>query len=383
STARSTDMKTMQRLTPAFLLLSAFVFTACTTTAHSSEACPETGNTDVALSRTPALSLTYHGDDFPGTPPSGSMQAEDTPPRSLYFSFYHAPPPSDAAISARVYQGFARSDDRGEQWHNLGWLTSAVIGFDIDEENDRIVLATDYGVLGSKNDGESWKLLSDWRMPPVLAVRLQDDGIWTATAAGIFLSTDQGKNWEERGKELPAPDGNYVADLLFTSDALLAATADGIFRSTDEGKSWRRSGLRGEAVFRLVAHPSDDTHIIAIMENDGIRISEDGGRLWENRSETLPSKLVKTAAFDPSDVRYLLVGTQNSGVLRSTNGGQHWELSSGGMTNFHVTAIQFDPDMPDRVYAGVENGSFVSDNRGKTWRAFSIRLGYVSAIAIQ
>lgn len=377
-------MRTHITLASAFLLLLlSLALSAGEQPRPSSEACPEDSlyKISVLADREHSSPGKFH--TLPMATGPSSAQANDTPPRSLYFSFYYAPPPSDVAINAHVYQGFARSDDRGEQWHNLGWLTSAVSGFDIDEENDRIVLATDYGVLGSENDGESWTLLSDWRMPPVLAVRLHEDGLWSATAAGIFLSTDRGKNWEERGKDLPARNGNYVSDLLFTSDALLAATADGIFRTTDGGKSWRRSGLTGEAVFRLVAHSSDDKHIIALVENDGIRISEDGGRLWEDRSAALPSKRVKTAAFDPSDADYILVGTQNSGVLRSTNGGRHWELSSGGLTNFHVTALLFDPDIPGRVYAGVENGSFVSDNRGKTWQSFSIRLGYVSAIAIK
>ena len=60
--------------------------------------------------------------------------------------------------------------------------------------------------------------------------------------------------------------------------------------------------------------------------------------------------------------------------------GGKWELSSGGLTNFNITSLLFDPDMPDRIYAGAENGSFISNNRGKTWQAFTVRLGYISAM---
>lgn len=304
--------------------------------------------------------------------------------RSLYFSFYFAPPPTDARKAAPVYQGFARSDDRGATWHNLGWATSAVSGFAIDAANrDRIVLATDYGVLGSLDAGEHWKLISGWNMPPVLAVRLRGAEIWAATARGVFVSSDHGSQWTARNVGLSTPNGNYVSDLFFSKDALLAATADGVFRSTDAGKSWFRSGLNGEQLFRFVAHPSQPEIIAAVGLEGGIWVSNDGGRLWADRSAGLPTRRIKCAAFDPVDGRTLIAGTQDMGVLRSTDLGLKWELSSGGLTNFNITALLFDPDLPDRVYAGAENGSFVSDNRGKTWQAFSVRLGYVSAMEVR
>src|SRR5512145_3030396 len=76
---------------------------------------------------------------------------EGAAPRSLYFSFYFAPPPSGLSKAAPVYQGFARSTDRGTTWRSLGWLTSFVSGFAIDPRDPaRIVLASDYGVLFSE-----------------------------------------------------------------------------------------------------------------------------------------------------------------------------------------------------------------------------------------
>ncbi|MBE0645428.1 MAG: hypothetical protein IH600_15195 [Bacteroidetes bacterium] len=301
--------------------------------------------------------------------------------RALYFSFFYAPPPTGVMKAAPVYQGFARSDDRGESWSNLGWLTSAVSGFAVDANSpNRIVLASDYGVLASLNGGTDWKLISEWNMPPVLVVRLRGAEIWAATARGVFVSSDHGGQWTARSVGLPQPDGSYVSDIQFTSDALIAATADGVFRSTDAGKSWFRSGLNGEAVFRLVVHPGNASIIAAINQEKGVWVSTDGGRLWDDRSATLPSKRVKCAAFDPRSDGAILVGTVDMGVMRSADLGRKWELSSGGLTNFNITSLLFDPDMPDRVYAGAENGSFISNNRGKTWQAFSVRLGYVSAM---
>ena len=161
---------------------------------------------------------------------------------------------------------------------------------------------------------------------------------------------------------------------------MLAATADGVYRSVDEGRSWFRSGLNGTAVFRLVAHPSQSSLIAAVGQERGFWVSTDGGRLWADRTAGMPTARIKCASFDPADARTLLAGSIDMGILRSPDLGVKWELSSGGLTNFNITALLFDRDRPDRVYAGAENGSFYSDNRGKTWQAFSVRLGYISAM---
>ncbi|MDX9758787.1 MAG: hypothetical protein RBU27_06465 [Bacteroidota bacterium] len=309
-----------------------------------------------------------------------AAQADDDG-RALYFSFYFAPPPTDAIKAAPIYQGFARSDDRGKTWHNLGWVTSAVSGFAVDPANPtRIVLATDYGVLASLDAGVHWKLISAWHMPPVLNVRLRGAEIWAATARGIFVTSNHGSQWTSRGAGLPSLNGSYVSDLMISEDVMLAATADGVFRSVDDGRSWFRSGLNGTPVFQLVTHPTQPDLVAAVGQERGLWISTDGGRLWSDRSAGMPTARIKCAAFDPNDSRTVLAGSIDMGVLRSTDLGMRWELSSGGLTNFNVTTLLFDRGRPDRVYAGAENGSFYSDNRGKTWQAFSVRVGYISAM---
>ena len=334
----------------------------------------------ISVLRTLAISLLL----FAPTLEAQNGATASAPARSLFFSFYFAPPPTDIMKAAPVYQGLARSDDRGTTWENLGWITSAVSGLAVDPRNaQRIVLATDYGVLGSLDGGSTWKLISAWNMPPVLAVRLRDAEIWAATARGIFVSSDHGSTWTARSLGLPSPDGTYVSDLVFTTDAMLAATADGVFRSTDRGASWFRSGMNGTEVFRIVAHPRHPELLAAIGLDRGAWVSTDGGRLWADRSEGLPTPQVKCAAFDPIEENTLLLGTANMGVIRSSDLGRKWELSGGGLTNFNITSLLFDTDLPDRVYAGAENGSFLSENRGKTWSAFSVRLGYISGMEMR
>lgn len=312
-----------------------------------------------------------------------AVKASD-PERFLYVSFYYAPPPANVSKAAPVYQGFAVSRDRGESWESRGWITSAVSAIAADPDDaERVYLATDYGVLATSDAGTAWKLVSDWNMPVVLDIAIEDGTIWAATAEGLYESSDGGARWRVRSAGLPVPNATYTSAVLPLSGSMMIATADGLFRSSDGGGSWMRSGLDGIALAGVVAHPSDPSHLAAYSNTGGIWVSSDGGRSWTDRSAGLQFPQVKCAVFDPRERTTLLIGTQRTGVIRTSDLGENWEQSSGGLTNFNITALQFDPDQPDRCYAGAENGSFISSNRGKSWQPFSIRLGYVSDILIQ
>ncbi|MBN1448940.1 MAG: hypothetical protein JXA28_13505 [Bacteroidetes bacterium] len=306
------------------------------------------------------------------------------PDRIFYFSLYYAPPPSGVSRAAPVYPGLAVSDDGGESWEGRGWITNAVNAIAVHpEDREHVMLATDYGILSSRDAGEHWKLVSTWNMPAALDVAFIGGSLWAATAQGIYQTPDNGEQWRPRNAGLDVPNGTYVSSILPLPRNVLIATADGLFRSTDDGESWMRSGLQGTEVNGVVVHPADPSLLAAFSNRQGVWVSSDGGRSWTDRSAGLQFPQVQCAAFDPRERTTLLIGTQRVGVVRSSDLGTTWELSGGGLTNFSITALCFDPDHPDRCYAGAENGSFMSANRGKSWQPFSIRLGYVTDIQIR
>jgi photosystem II stability/assembly factor-like uncharacterized protein len=313
-----------------------------------------------------------------------NAQVGDPTGRHMYVSFYYAPPPTNVSRAAPVYQGLAVSSDRGETWQNRGWMTSAVSGLVVAHDDpDRILLATDYGVLSTADAGKQWKLSSGPDMPPTLDVARVKNTIWAATVGGLYQSADEGAQWRVRNVGLTQPNSMYVTSILLLEESMLISTGNGVYRSTDDGNSWFQSGLEGNSLLGIVAHPRFPSHLAAYSQQSGIWVSTDGGRSWTARNEGLQSIFVKCVAFDPSDRFTLVIGTQLIGVLRSSDMGKTWEQSSGGLMNFNITALFFDLDHPDRIYAGAENGSFVSLNRGKSWQPFSIRLGYVSDIWMQ
>ncbi len=307
------------------------------------------------------------------------------PLRFMAVGFYYAPPPVDVSRAAPVYQGLAVSTDRGATWANRGWVTSSVSDATFLMISDRriLFLATDYGVLRSRDDGLNWKLVTDWDMSPVTGIANDGQDVWIATARGVFQSTDGGDRWVSRGRSLRGVNATYVSDIAITEREIFIATADGLFRTSDKGGTWIRTGLEGQEISNVIVHPSIATTVAAISSSKGIWISTDGGWNWAERNNGLRSTNVKCLAFSPHEKDVVFVGTRDVGMFRSGNLGLQWAIAGGGLTNFNITAITYDPDIPDRMYAGAENGSFVSNTRGSTWQSFSIRLGYVSTILLR
>ena len=314
-----------------------------------------------------------------------TSSAQAQPQRFMGVTFYYAPPPVDASRAAPVYQGLAVSTDRGVTWASRGWVTSSVsdAAIMLDADERVIFLATDYGVLRSRDDGMNWKLVTGWDFPTPTSIAVEGSDIWLATARGVYQSSVGGDHWIFRSKSITGINANYISDIVITSREIFIATGDGLFRTSNKGTTWIRSGLEGHAISSVIVHPSNPTTVAAISQSEGVWLSTDGGWNWVQRNEGLRSKNVKCLAFSPYEKDVVFVGTRDVGLFRSSNLGAQWNVTGGGLTNFNITVLSFDPGIPDRMYAGAENGSFVSNTRGTTWQPFSIRLGYVSSIILR
>lgn len=307
-----------------------------------------------------------------------SPRDTSTVPR-LYFCMYEAPRP-DLVNRPGVYYGVAISGDEGKTWRSSGWQIGTAN--DIARDPGRpgtLYLANDWGLLKSTDDGVSWKLTTDWRVQAVLAVRLSGSDVWIATATGPWKSTDGGVRWTRIDRGLPPLNGTYSSSLLVLDKRILLATADGIYRSAD-GERWTAAGLQGLSVTRLSLHPTDSRKLIAILQGNQLRISQDGGASWIEPPTLPPVKKIQDAVFSPAVTDVLFISSQDAGIMSSGDGGKSWKHTSTGLTNYNITALAIDTRDHAVIYAGSENGSFVSRNRGASWQAFSIRSGYVNAI---
>ena len=145
----------------------------------------------------------------------------------------------------------------------------------------------------------------------VTAVRSWEhtDGVFVASTTGAYRSIDGGETFEDLG--VPLGDRFWHAgtsevwSILATADgALYAGTNDPyLFRSVDEGETWmelkgfRELPSRGHwespidphyaRLRALEAVPGRPERLIAGVEAGGIHLSDDGGRTWVDRRDTI------------------------------------------------------------------------------------------------
>src|SRR5215212_2215444 len=154
---------------------------------------------------------------------------------------------------------------------------------------------------------QGWERLAERRGGTVTALTTARDAegattVFAATAVGIRRSTDGGQTWQAQDAGGGAPFVTALAPSLdFANDhTLFIGTADGCYRSTDAGRNWQII-LTGGRMFALAIVPSKTPTgtLFVGTELDGIIISEDGGRSWDNANPGLLDLTILALAFSP------------------------------------------------------------------------------------
>ncbi|NJM83343.1 MAG: exo-alpha-sialidase, partial [Tabrizicola sp.] len=187
------------------------------------------------------------------------------------------------------------------------------------------------------------------------------------SAAGAFASTDGGASWERQGRRSnrPGPAGALPRDW-----------GDGVeFRAEDE-------------IFSCVhnmAFGAEDG-LIYMQNHQGVYRSRDGGAIWEEITEGLPSTFGFPVAAHPRDAGTVWVFPLNGDSLgrypvegralvwRSRDGGESWQGFGRGLPErdcfFTVLrqGMAVDRGTPAGVYFGTNTGSvFASRDEGESW----------------
>ena len=178
-------------------------------------------------------------------------------------------------------------------------------------------------------------------------------GTHGATALAEAPSAPEG--WTACGA-IPAegPGIGAARGFIEAGASLFAIVAgSGLWTSTDRGRHWRRIEPLGRDVHALRSVPG--TNGLVAATGDGVRISDDGGITWADRSAGLEGmRHVHSVEVRPDNPSYLLAGVAPS-----------------------------DPDTPGAASRdGLGFALFESKDAGKSWihvkRGFPARLAYDS-----
>jgi photosystem II stability/assembly factor-like uncharacterized protein len=236
-----------------------------------------------------------------------------------------APTPA-SSHDPSAYGGLFRSRDGGITWFpaNPGRIVSGAIALAVSPvEPTHLLLATDSGLLRSRNAGREWSQeAAALLFGPVFAVAFDADGsrALASTATALFRS-DDGQTW----RDISAPPGTLPARLLVPDGPrrIYVVGWQRLYASVDWGTSWSEvaSPLPEAPIIQMVvAHASGRVYAVA----GGRLWSIEAGRsAWRPADAGLPQGRVNALSADPREQRRLWA-TAGDQLFRSDDGAASW-----------------------------------------------------------
>jgi photosystem II stability/assembly factor-like uncharacterized protein len=216
------------------------------------------------------------------------------------------------------------------------------------------------------------------------------DLVYAATqTAGVFRSSDGGANWQParsgllvgRALRLLAT-GGQDGRILYAVPAPPSNTyePDRLFVSTDGGGGWVERGLPIQAggeffqtgILAMAASPAHARTIyLAIASNSGAGLlfeSGDAGLSWQ-KLDPVPAAVILDLAIAPSAPAIMYLVADTGKILRSNDAGIHWSRvgRAGG-----AVKLAIDPLDPQVLYAASPGKVAKSSDGGRTWSRVTV-----------
>lgn len=332
----------------------------------------------------------FNGDIYPapGEPPKpGSAWVCNGLVVTTTWNYYLDPHEPNRHYLACTDIGLARSLDHGRTW--IWWDPRSWAPW----RNTCYELAFDPG-----RPGLLWGAFSDVHDIPndnIISGRHGHNG-----PGGVCVSRDFGATWKPEARGLPArPVTAIVLDPRSPAGqrTLYAGVfLAGVYKSTNDGRDWapKNRGLGHPdnlRVSRVIRHP--DGSLLAMIcarraaagqpllpEGVGLYRSADGAETWQKIEFTPRLLYPKDVSVNPQDSRDLLVGAcdagrgdQSGGLYRTRDGGQTWQRI--GRQGSQTFGGYFHPGRPGWIYMTLTEGApgaglWLSRDDGRTWEDF-------------
>jgi hypothetical protein len=300
------------------------------------------------------------------------------------------------AHDSGLSNGVFRSRDGGATWLQLdaGSFAKGALALAVHPTNaHRLLLATDGGLLSSRNGGRDWETeASNVLSGPAFAVAFDlhgaeamvsganalyrfDGSGWRAARTpsgsaparvlasggvagraylagwtGLHRTDNWGRSWTRVGKEI---DAEYVSALAISAsspDDIHALAGGRVWTSTDGARSWRVDEGVPQTADALAFDRTVPTRLWIVAAGRAYR-KQDRTSRWESVGAPIPDPQAKARGIDV--LNEAMVISTDRGVFRSLNAGASWALLSAELPN-HVeaTLLLRDPHTPATIYAG-------------------------------
>ena len=233
-------------------------------------------------------------------------------------------------------------------------------------DSNKIVVGGDMlGATYSTDGGANWNDsfgLQNWECGDSTWKPSSSTEVWIGTMGGPYKSTDGGRNWISKRSGMPAPETYWgynvpIQKIVYdpnNSSRMLAfggshrnwsnGNANGkkgsVWESTNGGESWTQksiiansgSGVGGDVMTAAFA-AGNSTTVYAVLRDNGVYRSNDGGTTWTAKNSGLPTLTSDFIAVHPTAANTLWwSGVGKRAVYKSTDGGDNWTFSGTGLS---------------------------------------------------
>jgi photosystem II stability/assembly factor-like uncharacterized protein len=280
--------------------------------------------------------------------------------------------------------GFFRRTPGDTMWTNMYQPNLLTFGMAIWQKGAtlRRYLCMGNGLHRSDDNGHTWRVLTDWHTEEVLSVALdpRDSArIYIATPFGVFISTDDGAHW---ARKMQGMKKWFVKRLLLDKsdpNIIYAAGEDDLYQSTDRGEHWKPLRVGAPLIEAVIQLPSDSKRLLVGTEDNGVRVTTDGGKTWRE-GKGLPMNACYGLCAS-SDGQTVYTGGFKTGLWKSTDGGLSWSLLWQNSDIEAIFTIFVHPDDPLHLLVGTSGqGIYESLDGGKTWLYAGLRGCHVKQI---
>ncbi|HTA25937.1 MAG TPA: YCF48-related protein [Terriglobales bacterium] len=234
------------------------------------------------------------------------------------------------------------------------------------------------GVFTSRDGGQHWTQKSaglDGR--DVFVLKQASDGdIIAGTNRGMFELRRNASTWtpinnivEEKGSRKTKTAVRSVltakvSDIEITPKHWLAATAAGLYVSSNDGQSWNGGPVKGQKDFVSVRA---DGELIAVATRSSVLTSTNGGASWQE-SDTLAPFVSSIRSLTITPDKQIMIASRE-GAFRSPNAGGGWEHMQNGLPDKNISSITYDQSSNQLLATSSETGVvFESQDNGQSWQ---------------
>ncbi len=252
----------------------------------------------------------------------------------------------------------------------------------------------------------------------VSAITTCNNFIFAGGNGGVFISSDNGINWQAINTGFPV--GIYVNAFAVNGTTIYAGTNQGVYKSINNGSSWTEvnNGLNKINVLSLTVNglnifagtyyggvystsnagtlwtqvitnlkltevtalASIGSNVFAGTWGGGIYTTSTAGSTWATANTSIPSNAalgIKVITSLVANGTTLYASVYENGVYKSTNNGTSWTAVNTGLTNLKVLSLATDGT---NVFAGTNGGGvFLTTNAGTGWTAVNTGLASVNS----